>query len=217
MLINDVGAGSYEEINDGVAGANYGWPTCEGPCTTPGFTNPVYHYAHSGSPSPNGCAIIGGAFYNPPKAYFPSAYVGKYFFTDLCSGWLQRVDPAAGFALSGFATGMSLPVQVELGMDGSLYYLERGSNSVRRISYQNPPTITRIRPTSGKVGTWVTVDGTYLAGATGVRFNGRPATFAIVSDLTVRAQVPAGATSGPITVTTAKGTATSPSSFTVTT
>ncbi len=30
MLINDVGGGQREEVNPGVAGANYGWPTTEG-------------------------------------------------------------------------------------------------------------------------------------------------------------------------------------------
>ena len=30
MFINDVGNNSWEEINEGQIGANYGWPTCEG-------------------------------------------------------------------------------------------------------------------------------------------------------------------------------------------
>ena len=34
MYIGDVGLNSVEEVNLGVAGANYGWPTCEGPCGT---------------------------------------------------------------------------------------------------------------------------------------------------------------------------------------
>src|SRR6185503_20927644 len=29
MFINDVGQNTWEEINDGIAGSNYGWPTCE--------------------------------------------------------------------------------------------------------------------------------------------------------------------------------------------
>ena len=32
MYIGDVGQNSIEEVNIGVAGANYGWPTCEGTC-----------------------------------------------------------------------------------------------------------------------------------------------------------------------------------------
>jgi glucose/arabinose dehydrogenase len=35
LFINDVGAGTFEEINDGLAGSNYGWPNSEGPTQTP--------------------------------------------------------------------------------------------------------------------------------------------------------------------------------------
>jgi glucose/arabinose dehydrogenase len=218
ILINDVGEGTYEEIDDGIAASNYGWPTCEGPCNppNPSFRNPVKYYAHSGNPTPNGCAIIGGAFYNPAAPTFPAAYVGKYFFTDLCSGWIKRADPGSGFALNAFGDGISNPVQIELGPDGSLYYVERGTGSVRRISYLGTPTISRLRPASGRVGTVVKVDGTYLAGATSVKFNGTPAAFTIASDLGLLAKVPAGATTGPVTVTTPRATATSPTNFTVT-
>ena len=42
MYIGDVGQNSVEEINIGVRGANYGWPTCEGSCATAGMTNPLF-------------------------------------------------------------------------------------------------------------------------------------------------------------------------------
>ncbi len=48
MFINDVGQNTWEEINDGIAGANYGWPTTEGPTTNPSFRSPVYAYQHNG-------------------------------------------------------------------------------------------------------------------------------------------------------------------------
>ena len=35
MFINDVGQSTWEEIDDGVIGANYGWPTTEGPTSDP--------------------------------------------------------------------------------------------------------------------------------------------------------------------------------------
>jgi glucose/arabinose dehydrogenase len=41
IFINDVG-GANEEINEGVAGANYGWPTVDhGPTTDPRFRGPI--------------------------------------------------------------------------------------------------------------------------------------------------------------------------------
>jgi glucose/arabinose dehydrogenase len=41
IFINDVGEARWEEINEGVAGANYGWPHVEGPGTDPRFRNPL--------------------------------------------------------------------------------------------------------------------------------------------------------------------------------
>jgi len=37
LFINDVGQSTWEEINDGIAGSNYGWPTTEGPTSNPAF------------------------------------------------------------------------------------------------------------------------------------------------------------------------------------
>ena len=47
MFINDVGQNTWEEINDGIAGANYGWPDTEGATTDPRSSAPRYAYDHS--------------------------------------------------------------------------------------------------------------------------------------------------------------------------
>jgi glucose/arabinose dehydrogenase len=127
MFINDVGQNTWEEINDGIAGSNYGWPTCEGACSpaNANFRNPLFQYGH-GSSGTTGCAIVGGAFYNPPLNQFPASYLGKYFFGDLCSGWIRLFDPSTGMA-SDFATGISTLVDLQIGPDGCLYYLARGN------------------------------------------------------------------------------------------
>lgn len=67
------------------------------------------------------------------------------------------------------------------------------------------PKITSFGPAKGKPGTKVTVKGSNLAGATSLTFNGVPAT--IVSDTAgkIVTRVPVGATTGPLTVTTAVG------------
>jgi len=156
MFINDVGQGTWEEINEGRAGANYGWPTTEGATTDPRFDTPRHSYAHTGS-SPTPCAIAGGAFYTPAVAQFPSDYSQDYFFADYCAGWIRRLDPVTS-AVTGFATGISSPVDLKVGDDGSLYYLARGSGgAVYRISYgATAPAITS-HPVSRTVAPGATV------------------------------------------------------------
>jgi len=69
------------------------------------------------------------------------------------------------------------------------------------------PTLTSISPSSGLVGTSVTLTGTNLGSATAVRFfNGVAATFSVVNATTLTATVPTGASTGPVTVTTGGGT-----------
>src|SRR4029077_1720965 len=78
-----------------------------------------------------------------------------------------------------------------------------------------PPTITSFAPTSGPVGTSVTISGTNFTGATAVRFNTLSASFTVTSATAIQATVPAGATTGALSVTTPAGTATSSAAFTV--
>jgi glucose/arabinose dehydrogenase len=132
MFINDVGEGTWEEINDGLAGKNYGWPSSEGPDNlTANFTGPLYYYNHN-TGSPTGCAIVGGAFYNPSVLQFPASYVGKYFFGDLCGGFIYLMNPANNTA-SAFATAISGSlVDLKVGVDGALYYLVQ-SGQVKRV------------------------------------------------------------------------------------
>ena len=92
------------------------------------------------------------------------------------------------------------------------------SNEAMAMTLQLPPNITRFTPASGPVGIWVTLTGTRLLGATEVLFNRVSSLeFEVVSMTSIRAIVPAEATSGPISVVTSGGTAVSAESFTVTT
>src|SRR5439155_2007675 len=78
----------------------------------------------------------------------------------------------------------------------------------------NPPSITGFTPASGPVGTSVTISGTNFSGTSAVAFNGVSASFTANSATSIQATVPAGATTGTISVTTLGGTATSAGSFT---
>lgn len=128
MYINDVGQKTWEEINVGARGANYGWPRHEGPERDRRFKPPVFAYRHGTGPT-TGCAITGGAFYDPVKVRFPRGYVGDYFFADFCNGWIRRLDPGTR-KVTPFASGIANPVDLKVGRGGNLYYLERGTGSV---------------------------------------------------------------------------------------
>ncbi len=143
LFINDVGQSTWEEINDGIAGSNYGWSICEGACSPPNanFRDPLFQYGH-GSSSTTGCAIVGGNFYNPSVVQFPASYVGKYFFADLCTGWIRLFDSSNNTA-ADFATGISNPVDLKVATDGSLYYLSIGSAAVFKVQFSGAaPSIT---------------------------------------------------------------------------
>jgi glucose/arabinose dehydrogenase len=134
MYVNDVGQNTWEEINGGVAGANYGWPSTEGPISPPdpAFTGPLYAYQH-GAGTPTGCAIVGGAFHDPAKVDWPASFDGDYFFADLCSNFIRRFDPASPGSSVPFATGITTPVDLTIGPEGDLYALTRGVG-LRRFS-----------------------------------------------------------------------------------
>ena len=106
-------------------------------------------------------------------------------------------------------------------------YFDRGNGALKVAALQGSPgtpppdpgtapVIDGFSPTSGKVGTVVTITGSNLAGATEVSFDGNPASFTADSETSITATVPQGAKTGPIAVTTPAGSATSAQSFRVT-
>ena len=95
LYIADVGQNAREEIDvvdASLPGLNYGWSIMEGtqcfdgPCPSPGLTAPVYDYDHG-----QGCAIIGGYVYRGTAI---PALVGRYLFSDLCSGFVRTLSGA---------------------------------------------------------------------------------------------------------------------------
>jgi glucose/arabinose dehydrogenase len=144
IFVNDVGEDTWEEINRLKKGANYGFPKHEGPSKDPPFVSPLFAYKHGNTGSPRvarsqpraqailGCAITGGAFYKPATVQFPKSYVGDYFFSDLCNGWIRSLDTATG-KVTKFATGIRQPLDLEVKRDGSLYVM--GGSSVVKIRH----------------------------------------------------------------------------------
>ena len=176
--INDVGQGLREEIDSGIAGADYGWNAREGTCANPalgpancgsappaGMTNPIYEYGRA-----DGCASITGGAFVPGSINWPAAYLGKYLFSDYVCGRIFRLDPSGpGFNRVDFATalGASSAVHLEFGPYGptqALYYTTyAGGGQVRRISYaaQNTPpnAVVAANPASGPAPLAVTFNG----------------------------------------------------------
>ncbi len=151
FYINDVGENTWEEVDMGQSGADYGWPIREGPCgessTTDcglpglGITNPIYWYGHNVTANGSSCtAITAGAFV--PNGLWPRAFDGAYLYADFICGeiWSLTPDGHGGFNRADFASIESVgPVSMRFGPYGTsqaLYYVTLGSGGqLRRIVY----------------------------------------------------------------------------------
>lgn len=141
FFINDVGQGTFEEVNLGVRGANYGWNAREGvcpqgqtpPCAGPpaGVTDPIAAYGRS-----YGQYITAGAFV--PEGSWPSLYDGGYLFADGGSGrmWLRTANGTLDLD-TPFATELfSIADMVFRTEDGEVVlYVTRSSGEIVRIRH----------------------------------------------------------------------------------
>ena len=176
FFINDVGQNKWEEINEGQAGADYGWNVREGHCANnsttdcgappAGMTNPIHDYGRD-----TGCAsITGGAFV--PNGAWPASYTGAYVFSDYVCGTIFTLTPVTGggYTRTPFITGLgsNSAVHLQFGPYEStqaLYYTTYASGGqVRRISYTGgtnraPTAAITASPTNGAAPLAVNFDG----------------------------------------------------------
>ena len=117
--------------------------------------------------------------------------------------------PAGAFTV---VNGTTVMVTVPAGAASGFFdlYTPYGStNSPQPFTVTSPslaPTLTSVNPTSGSVGTVVTLTGTNFTGATGVRFNGLLTNnFSVVNPTTATVVVPVGAVTGDVTIVTPVG------------
>jgi uncharacterized repeat protein (TIGR03803 family) len=147
-------------------------------------------------------------------------------------GSIIAMSPANGavvqnFSLNG-ANGSLPEAGVIQGADGKIYgtaalggTLSNGKTPVGTIWSLDAglpapsPAAAAFNPASGAVGSTVLIRGNNFIGTTAVAFNGVGATFQVLNVNFIRATVPSGAPTGPITVTNAGGTTESPTNFTV--
>ncbi|MET0510175.1 MAG: PQQ-dependent sugar dehydrogenase [Thermoleophilaceae bacterium] len=176
FFINDVGENHWEEIDEGKAGADYGWNVGEGHCVRgsysncpappPGITNPAFDYGHN-----TPChSITGGAFV--PAGIWPELYNGAYLYGDYVCGKIFRLEPrlGGGYTAVEFATGLGTSSAVALAFGPhdsaqALYYTSYAKGGeVRRIAHTETINRTPIAqlsasPSSGTLPLVVTLDG----------------------------------------------------------
>lgn len=133
LFVNDVGQDTWEEIDEAVSGADYGWNVREGHCAVAsttdcgpppvGLTNPIFDYSHS-----SGCeAITGGAFV--PDGLWGAKFASGYLYADyICDKiFLLSPDGVGGWKSSTFAKRLAPGGPVALlfaarGAATALYY-----------------------------------------------------------------------------------------------
>ncbi|MEH2196608.1 MAG: PA14 domain-containing protein [Nostoc sp.] len=156
--IGDVGFASYEEVNIGKPGANFGWPFYEGGLDESGnifseksrysyldaaqdfyssgkiATAPAYTYKHDGSN-----AITAGDFYTGNT--FPSIYQNALFVGDFSQGTIDALQFDSNgtlisvnrFASKEDTVNLGVPVQITTGEDGNLYYADLIGGTIKRF------------------------------------------------------------------------------------
>ncbi|WP_287130952.1 BPSS1187 family protein [Candidatus Cyanaurora vandensis] len=135
------------------------------------------------------------------------------------TGLTGTTSVTVGFAEAAFTVDSDAQITVTVAEDtptGLIRVTNPAATGASTNSFVliQPPTFN-LSPTAGPAGMTVTLTGTSLGTTTGVSFNGIPTTFTVVSGTTVKAVVPVGATTGPITLTNPAGNMTSAESFTV--
>ncbi|HEY0699908.1 MAG TPA: PQQ-dependent sugar dehydrogenase, partial [Micromonospora sp.] len=146
--------------------ANYGWPCHEGPVPQPDFqgahlslcdnlyaapagtvTPPHYAYSHAQAVVPDdGCrtgvgAVSGLTFYPKTGGNYPARYFGALLFADFLRRCVWGIKPGSGgipnaryIVPLGTVTGR--PVDLEIGPDQQVWYVDISGGTVRRLRYK---------------------------------------------------------------------------------
>jgi|GEM_PF-478817 len=167
---------------------NFGWPCYEGAGPQPGYQStglavcqnlygtpgaaaqPFYAYNHASDVIPgDGCgaggsAVSGLAFYTGNN--YPSTYHGALFFSDYSRQCIWAIPQGANgnpdpSLRSPFLIKGGSPVQLQMGPDGNLYYVDI-SGSIHRVVYSGgnhpPSAVVTASATAGPLPLLVTFD-----------------------------------------------------------
>ena len=147
---------------------------------------------------------------------------GVFGFDTKAGGSIFTVIPEGVYTriYSFFGTAVPPVGPLFQGTDGSFYGVtpygpDNFDGEVFRFSNGLSPLVETV-PVMGPVGTSILILGNGLTGSTSVTFNGVEAAFTVESDTYIRATVPAGASTGVVSVVTPSGTLNSYPQFVVT-
>jgi len=159
--------------------------------------------------------------YNSEMYYYVGTSTGLYSTKTLngtSTSWTQEGSSTMGNAVVSMIRTRGVDGFIAIATHGNGMF--SGKLSGTTTPSPTAPTITSFSPTSGAVGTSVTITGTNYSttpASNVVKFNGTTATVTASTATSITTTVPTGATTGKITVEVGGQTATSTTDFTVTT
>ena len=147
LFIADVGQNTFEEVNIGRSGGNYGWPNAEGRSNNSNFINPIFVYDHNGGSA----SITGGISYRGNT--FPAEFNGAYFYGDFVLGFIRYLKLNSSNTVisdNEFSPDAGSVVHMTQGPDGAIYYVLIGESQVRKVQFGSGNNSTPVvRATSG--------------------------------------------------------------------
>ncbi len=158
---------------------------------------------------------------NPYGCFTPEQSSDLYITDGTSMDWLYGTQRLFAFTMemypkSGcgfYCPDEQIPIQTARVQDAVLQVAEAADcpfEVTPAVKAQYCPTVTSFSPRRAQVGQTVTINGSGFTDVVGVAFNGTAATsFTVVSPTKITAVVPAGATTGSVTVEKARGTGTS--------
>jgi hypothetical protein len=213
VTINGRNVGSATSVTFG--GVAAGAPTVVSPTQIRATVPAGARTGMIGVTNSNGTGLSAGTFRVVPKltSFSPgsgpagtSVTISGSGFTDVSA---VKFNGVAATSPSIDSDHQITAVVPDTATSGKISVVTAGGTATSLARFLAVPTIGGFAPGAAAPGSQVVVDGTGFGGVTSVKVNGVAAGFSLLSRTQLRLTVPASATNGPISVTTAGGTATS--------
>jgi hypothetical protein len=195
LFLGDVGWYSWEEINTGSAGANFGWPYYEGgqggvSLRTPQYSDllaarafydagspvvaPFQAFSHSDEPpGPAMNAIVFGDVYTGQVS--PTWLQNRAFFSSLYTGEVFAVPTTAGGTAARLTSYPGTIVFMDQGPDGRMYFADISNGTIGRWQFSTPSNFDlRVDANKDRVGS-NDLNGALVSGDVFVFLQGDPA------------------------------------------